>query len=113
MDVAVAKSYLSDHRDAYEKKDDAPSERTLCGHVDLSPRGMGDWFGAWGPAGTVQAKVADAAMVGRMALEAAMGHPCGRTWRAASHLEKHEGYAWARPLMRDLVAGPWTVFTAP
>ena len=77
IDVALAKRYLSDHHDAYEKKDDAPSERTLCGHVDLSPRGMGDWFAAWGPAGTVQSKVADAAMVQRMSLEAAMGHPCG------------------------------------
>jgi phospholipase B-like protein len=112
MDVALAKRYLSDHRDGYEQKDDAPSERTLCGHVDLSPRGMGDWFGAWGPAGTVQAKVADATMVGRMALEAAMGHPCGRTWPAAPHLEQHAEYAWAKPLIRDLVAGPWTAFEA-
>jgi hypothetical protein len=112
VDVALAKRYLGDHYDSYEKKDDAPSERTLCGHVDLSPRGMGDWFGPWGPAGTVQAKVADAAMVGRMALEAAMGHPCGRTWRAGPHLAQHADYAWTKPLMRDLVAKPWTVFEA-
>jgi len=113
IDVALAKRYLSDHHDAYEKRDDAPSERSLCGHVDLSPRGMGDWFAAWGPAGTVQSKVADAAMVRRMSLEAALGHPCGRTWHAAPHLAKHEGYAWTKPLMRDLVAGPWTLFEAP
>jgi len=113
VDVALAKRYLSDHYDAYEKKEDAPSERTLCGHVDLSPRGMGDWFAAWGPAGTVQSKVADAAMVRRMALEAAVGHPCGRTWHAAPHLATHEAYVWTRPLMRDLVAGPWTLFEAP
>ena len=84
VDVALAKRYLSDHHDSYEKKDDAPSERSLCGHVDLSPRGMGDWFGAWGPAGTVQSKVADAAMAKRMSLEAAMGHPCGTDYRAAA-----------------------------
>ena len=113
IDVALAKRYLSDHHDAHEGKDDAPSERSLCGHVDLSPRGMGDWFAAWGPAGTVQSKVADAAMVRRMSLEAAVGHPCGRTWHAAPHLAKHEGYAWTKPLMRDLVAGPWTLFEAP
>jgi hypothetical protein len=113
IDLAFAKSYLSDHHDAHERKDDAPSERSLCGHVDLSPRGMGDWFAAFGPAGTVQSKAADAAMVERMSLEAAMGHPCGQTWRAAPHLEKHGGYAWTKPLMRDLVAGPWTLFTAP
>jgi hypothetical protein len=113
VDVALAKRYLSDHYDSYEKKADTPSERSLCGHVDLSPRGMGDWFAAWGPAGTVQAKVADAAMAKRMALEAAMGHPCGTTYHAAPHLAKHEAFAWAKPLMRDLVAQPWTLFEAP
>jgi len=113
IDVAVAKAYLSDHYDAYEKKADAPSERSLCGHVDLSPRGMGDWFSAWGPAGTVQAKVADAALAKRMAFEAAMGHPCGATYRAAPHLAQRPEYAWAKPLMRDLVASPWTLFEAP
>ena len=51
IDVPAAKAYLSDHHDAYEKKADAPSERSLCGHVDLSPRGMGDWFAAVGPGG--------------------------------------------------------------
>ncbi|HUL80256.1 MAG TPA: C45 family peptidase [Vicinamibacteria bacterium] len=112
IDLAFAKGYLSDHYDAYEKRENAPSERSLCGHVDLSPRGMGDWFGAWGPAGTVQSKVADAAMAKRMALEAAMGHPCGTDYRAATHLAQHADYAWAKPLMRDLVASPWTLFEA-
>lgn len=113
VDVALARRYLSDHHDSYEKKDDAPSERSLCGHVDLSPRGMGDWFGPWGPAGTVQSKVADAAMAKRMSLEAAMGHPCGTDYRAAPHLAKTPAYAWTKPLMRDLVAFPWTLFEAP
>jgi hypothetical protein len=113
IDVAFAKRYLSDHHDAWERRDAAPSERSLCGHLDLSPRGMGDWFSAFGPAGTVQSKVADAAMVRRMALEAAMGHPCGTTWSAAPHLAAHPEHAWAKPLMRDLVASPWTLFEAP
>jgi hypothetical protein len=113
VDVALAKRYLSDHHDSYEKKDDAPSERSLCGHVDLSPRGMGDWFSPWGPAGTVQSKVTDAAMAKRMSLEAAMGHPCGTDYRAAPHLARAAAYAWTKPLMRDLVASPWTLFEAP
>jgi hypothetical protein len=112
IDVALAKRYLSDHYDAYEKKEDAPSERSLCGHVDLSPRGMGDWFSAHGPAGTVQSKVADAAMARRMALEGALGHPCGTGFRAAEHLAKHSEYAWQKDLLRDLPAGPWTLFEA-
>lgn len=112
IDLGFAKRYLSDHHDAHEKREDAPSERTLCGHVDRSPRGMGDWFPAFGPAGTVQSKAADAAMLKRMALEAAMGHPCGATWEAAPHLATHPGFEWTKPLMRDLVARPWTLFEA-
>jgi hypothetical protein len=112
IDLALAKRYLSDHYDSWEKRENAPSERSLCGHVDLSPRGMGDWFSAWGPAGTVQSKVADAGMAKRMALEAAMGHPCGMDYRARPHLSKHPAHAWTKPLMRDLVAFPWTLFEA-
>ncbi len=48
----------------------------------------------------------------RMALEAAMGHPCGRVLEGRPHLAKHPAFAWAKPLMRDLVAHPWTLFEA-
>jgi hypothetical protein len=112
LDLALAKAFMADHHDAFEKKADAPSERTLCGHVELSPRGMGDWVGPFGTAGTVQSKAADAAMIRRMALEAAMGHACGITFRAAEHLARHPQLAWQRPLLRDLVAQPWTAFSA-
>jgi len=112
IDLTLARAFMADHYDAYEKKADAPSERTLCGHVELSPRGMGSWTGPYGPNGTVQSKAADAAMVKRMAFQAAMGHPCGTTFRAAPHLERHPEFAWQKPLLRDLVAGPWTSFEA-
>ena len=113
IDVEAAKRSLADHTDAYEKKDGAPSERTLCGHVDLSPRGMKPWQDEFGPAGTVQAKAADAGMVEGMELEAALGHPCGLNFSAAEHLAKHPEYAWQKPLLRDLPSRPWTRFTAP
>ena len=112
IDLVLAKSFMADHYDAFEKKPDAPSERTLCGHVDLSPRGMGDWTGPFGPNGAVQSKAADATMIRRMALEAAMGHACGISFRAASHLAQHPEFAWQKPLLRDLVAFPWTPFAA-
>ena len=112
VDLALAKAFLADHYDAFERKPDAPSERTLCGHVELSPRGMGDWTGPFGPNGTVQAKAADAAMILGMSLEAALGHPCGIGFRAAPHLAQHPDYAWQKPLLRDLPAGPWTAFAA-
>ena len=113
LDVAVAKRVMADHTDAFEGRGDAPSERTLCGHVELSPRGMKPWQEEFGPAGAVQAKVADAAMAERMELEAAMGHPCGLDFRAAEHLAAHPEFDWQRPLLRDLPSRPWTRFTAP
>ena len=38
IDAQAAERFLADHFDAYENKVD-PDERTLCGHLDLSPRG--------------------------------------------------------------------------
>jgi len=113
IDLAAARSFVSDHFDARDGTADSPSERTLCGHIDLSPRGSRPWLDAFGPGGTVQAKAADAAMVRAMELEAAMGHPCGIDFRAAPFLEQHPELAWQKPLLRDLPARPWTRFAAP
>ncbi len=110
--IEEAKRFLADHYDAFEKKPDAPGERTLCGHVDLSPRGMKPWQEEYGPAGTVQSKAADARMIRAMELEAAMGHACGTGFRAEEHLEKHPQFSWMKPLLRDLPSQPWTRFRA-
>ena len=112
IDVAVARRFMADHYDAHARKADAPSERTLCGHVDLSPRGSRPWQEPYGPAGTVQAKVADAAMVQGMEMWAAMGHPCGRGFVAAEFLSGYPEYGWQRELLRDLPSRPWTRFSA-
>lgn len=107
-----AKRFLADHYDTFEKKADAPGERTLCGHVDLSPRGMKPWQDEYGPAGAVQSKAADARMIRAMELEAALGHACGIGFRAEEHLQKHPQFAWMKPLLRDLPSHPWTRFRA-
>jgi hypothetical protein len=113
IDVAAGKLFLADHYDAHEGKADSPSERTLCGHVDLSPRGMKPWQDEFSPAGTVQAKVTDAAMAGRMEIEAALGHPCGLVFRSREHLERHPQFGWQKDLLKDLPSGAWTRFAAP
>jgi hypothetical protein len=111
IDVAAAQTFLADHYDTFQKKTE-PSERTLCGHNDLSPRGMPDWQEAYAPAGTVQNKVADAAMAARMAFSAAAGHACGLDFLAAPHLAAHPGSAWQKPFLKDMKSQPWTVFEA-
>ena len=110
IDVAFGKKYLSDHWDSFAKKND-PNERTLCGHIDLSPRGDKPWQPEFGTAGAVQNKVTDAAMAGKMTFEAAMGHACGIRFDASEHLKRHPEFAWQSPFLRDLVPYPWTSFS--
>jgi hypothetical protein len=110
IDVAAAERFLADHYDTFEKKEDA-DERTLCGHVDLSPRGSGNWQPPYGAAGAVQNKVADAAMAEHMSFTAAAGHACGLNFKSLEYLHEHSGFSWEKSLLRDMDAYPWTTFT--
>jgi len=110
IDVAAAQRFLADHYDVIEKKEDA-SERTLDGHVDLSPRGSSGWVGPYATAGAVQNKAADASMIAKMTFTAAAGHACGKNFKAADHLTAHPEYDWQKPLQRDMDAYPWTSFS--
>jgi len=110
IDVAAAQRFLADHYDTFEKKEDA-DERTLCGHVELSPRGSPTWQPPYGAAGAVQNKVADATMAEHMSFTAAAGHACGLSFKSAEYLQKHPGFAWEKSLIRDMDAYPWTTFS--
>jgi hypothetical protein len=109
IDVAAAQRFLSDHYDTFQNKTE-PNERTLCGHIDLSPRGAPGWEPPYGTAGAVQNKVADAAMAERMSFAVAAGHACGISFKAAEHLAAHPEFAWKRKALRDLISSPWTEF---
>jgi Phospholipase B len=109
IDVAAAQKFLADHYDTYSHQT-APSERTLCGHIDLSARGSSPWQPPFGPAGTVQNKAADATMVSQMSFTAAMGHAGGIDFKAAAHLKEHPEFAWEKGVLRDLDSHPWTTF---
>jgi len=110
IDVAAAQRFLADHYDTYEKKDD-PDERTLCGHVDFSRRGMPPWQPPYGAAGAVQNKVADSTLAARMSFTASAGHSCGLHFNAAEYLRKHPEFSWEEKLLRDMNSHPWTTFT--
>ena len=111
IDVAAAQRFLADHYDTYEKKEDA-DERSLDGHIDLSPRGSKGWMEPYGIAGAVQNKAADARMIAKMTFSAAAGHACGKGFKAAEHLNAHPEYDWQKPVQRDMNAYPWTSFSA-
>jgi hypothetical protein len=109
IDVQMGERFLADHVDTFNGKTE-PSERTLCGHIDLSSRGSEPWQKPFGAAGAVQNKIADSAMAERMELMAAMGHSCGIHFKAAKHLESHPEFAWEQGVLRDLDSHKWTLF---
>jgi hypothetical protein len=111
IDVTLAEQFLADHVDSFSGKTE-PSERTLCGHVDLSPRGMGSWQTPFGTAGAVQNKATDTLMVAKMEFTAAAGHACGMDFLAAKHLRQHPEQSWEKPELRDMKAYPWTTISA-
>ena len=118
IDIDLAEQFLSDHVDRYErttlgKRVDQPNERSLCGHVDASPRGVKEWgWDAYNPGGAVQGKATDSKMAASMSFVARAGHPCGADFLAEDFLEHHPEYSWQKPLLRDMKAGPWTTFGA-
>jgi Phospholipase B len=112
IDVALAQKMLGDHVDTFEKKTQ-PNERTLCGHVETTARGISIW--AWGPnypGGAVQGKATDSNMTKNLRLVARLGHPCGDNFEAKPFLAAHPEYAWQQPYLRDMNAGPWSYFQA-
>jgi len=110
IDLAAAERFLADHYDTFENKPD-PDERTLDGHIDLSPRGDRDWQPPFGMAGAVQNKATDASLAAQMSLVAAAGHACGADFRAADHVRAHPEFSWQKDLQRDMNAHPWTTFS--
>jgi hypothetical protein len=111
IDVETGKKFETDHYDVITKEID-PNERTICGHIDRSSRGLKPWQDPFGPAGTAEAKVADAAMAERLSFAAGMGHPCGVEFHAAEFLKAHPEYAWQAPELEDVKANAWIVVSA-
>jgi hypothetical protein len=111
IDLAAGQKFLADHFDSFEGRIDA-DERSLCAHVEFSPRGLGTWQAPHAPAGTVQNKITDSAGAAKMMLSAALGHACGLHYKAGPHLEKHPEFAWQKDILRDMDARGWVRITA-
>jgi hypothetical protein len=112
LDTTLAEAYLSDHYDSYEHKVDR-GKRSLCGHEDVSPVGEKVWHDPpYDPAGAVTGKVMDSDMAAKLSFIGRAGHPCGEDFMAAPFLAAHPRFAWQKPILHDMKAGPWTTFTA-
>jgi len=112
LDTALAEGYLSDHYDTYEHKIDA-GKRSLCGHEETSSVGEKVWSDPpFDPAGAVTGKVMDSDLAAKMSFIGRAGHPCGEDFIAAPFFAAHPEFAWQKPILHDMKAGPWTTFTA-
>jgi hypothetical protein len=110
IDVTLAEKMLGDHIDSYHQRPET-NERTLCGHVDSSRRGVDVWgWAPYFPGGAVQAKATDSSMTKEMRLVARAGHPCGEDFLVKPFLAAHPEYAWQAAYLHDMKAGPWTEF---
>ncbi len=112
IDVAMAEEFLADHEDSYAGKN-TPNERSLCGHVDQSERGVPEWdWAPYYPGGAVTGKVTDSDMAEHLSLIARAGHPCGDDFLAKPFLKAHPEYEYLKPVLTDMKAGPWATFAA-
>ena len=112
IDVAMAQQFLADHYDSYDKKEQ-PSERTLCGHGSLSPRGAPEWSNPpYFPDAAVTGQVADSTMARNMSFIARAGYPCGADFLAEPFLKEHPEFDYQKPILRDMKGNPWAEFKA-
>ena len=112
IDVEMAEQFLADHFDSYLGKVNADS-RSLCGHIDRDPKGVPEWEDPpFYADGAVQGKVTDSDLAGKMGLIARAGHPCGENFYAEPYFKAHPEFSYLKPILRDMIAGPWTEFTA-
>jgi Phospholipase B len=111
IDVQAAERFMGDHVDSYTGKTE-PSERTLCGHREVSPRGSAGGEPAYATEGATQNKVTNSDMAAKMEFVAAAGHACGTDFLAAKHLKEHPALGWEKPELRDMKAYPWILITA-
>jgi Phospholipase B len=114
IDVAMAQTFLGDHYDTFTKTE-TPDKRTLCSHYDTDAEHLEDSSsGAFSPYGAVEGKAIDSRMAEAMTFTARAGHPCGQNFNAAEYFREHPNgaYSWQAPVLRDMIAGPWTTFGA-
>ena len=111
LDIELAKSFETDGFDVITQKNEG-NERTLCGRVEVSPRGVPEWdWAPFYPGGTVQSKVIDGTLAGQMTIWGQLGHH-GSDFITEDFLKQHKEYDWMRGLLRDMKCQPWSRFEA-
>jgi hypothetical protein len=109
IDIELGKSFENDEFDAFSRSSGA-NERTLCGRVEISPRGVPEWdWAPYYPGGTVQSKVTDSTLAAKLAFWGQAGHS-GSDFLVEPFLKEHKQFEWMRGLLKDMKCGPWSRF---
>jgi len=112
LDDSTGKVIEADHMDATAGKQEA-NRCVICGHVDEDPKGCVEWgCPPYYPIGAVQGKVVSADLAKNMQFWAHMGHPCGEDFIGVTFYKAHPEYAWEAKYLNNMLAYPWTLFTA-
>lgn len=112
IDVATGKAMEADHYDV-TKNSTMKDRCVICGHIDEDKHGAPEYnWAPYDPVGAVQGKVTTADLAKNIQFWAHMGHPCGENFNASAFFKKHSEYEWQSKYLRDMVAYPWTLFSA-
>jgi hypothetical protein len=108
--VELGKCFENDDFDVIDWRHEA-NDRTLCGRVEITSRGVPEWdWATYFPGGTVQSRVIDASLAQSMQFWAQVGHH-ESDFVADEFLSLHTQHDWMRGLLRDMRSGPWTKFS--
>jgi hypothetical protein len=112
LDAETGKKIEADHVDALQNAT-ASNRCVICGHIDEDAKGCTEWsLAPFYPMGAVQGKVTTTALANNMQLWAHMGHPCGESFMGEKFYKLHPEYAWQSKYLNNMIAYPWTLFSA-
>jgi hypothetical protein len=107
IDRDLARKLLADHFDSHLKQE-RPTGRTLCGHVELDPLGYAPRSAPHLPLGAYDAKVVDTELGKQLAFDARWGSSCGLAFDVEKFLADHPQYDRLRGLLTSRPSQPWT-----
>ncbi|HSZ87080.1 MAG TPA: C45 family autoproteolytic acyltransferase/hydrolase [Puia sp.] len=112
LDVESGEQVEADHKDVLQNKN-ANNRCVICGHIEEDPKGCPEWdCKPFDPMGAVQGKITTADLAGKMQFWAHMGHPCGESFIGEQFYKLHPEYEWQSKYLKNMIAYPWTLFTA-
>ena len=112
LNVETGKQIEEDHYDVLHNSK-ANNKCVICGHVDEDAKGCAEWdLPAYYPIGAVQGKVTTSDLAKQMKFWAHMGHPCGQDFLGEPFFKLHPEFQWQSKFLNNMIAYPWTLFSA-